>query len=61
MSESGVPVPLCTYTGKADRYYPTLGLHALPGLVIELAELPTDGRWELTPNVPEPLPLPLEG
>jgi hypothetical protein len=54
-------VPLYTYTGDAGRYYPTIGVHALSGLVVELAEMPADGRWDETPNatptVPEPIPL----
>lgn len=56
-------MPLCTYSGESDRYYPSLGLNATPGLVVELPELPADGRWSETPGaapsadffVPEPL------
>lgn len=54
---------LCTYTGEGDRYYPSLGLHAMPGLVVDLPALPTDGRWEETPGAAPSVPevLPLEG
>jgi hypothetical protein len=56
-------MPLCTYAGEDDRYYPSLGVNATPGLVVDLPELPDDGRWSETPGsaptvnafVPEPL------
>ena len=39
-------MPAFTYTGDDARYYPALGLEAVPGLVVELDEAPDDGRWE---------------
>lgn len=34
------------YRGDESRYYPSLGLTAEPGVVVDLPEMPTDGRWE---------------
>lgn len=34
------------YTGPESRYYPTLGIEALPDQVIDLpSDAPDDGRW----------------
>lgn len=43
-------MPLCTYVGDDSRYYPSLGVNASPGMAVEIAELPGDGRWTETPN-----------
>lgn len=40
-------MPKCTYTGTDERYYPSLGVRAVPGLVIDLPELPADGLWRV--------------
>ncbi|MFE9372249.1 hypothetical protein ACFYM2_21115 [Streptomyces sp. NPDC006711] len=37
-----------TYRGTEPRYYPGLGIEAVPGLSAELDEDPGDGRWEPT-------------
>ncbi len=52
-------MPLFTYTGTDERYYPTLGIEAAPGVVLDLLEAPADGRWEsaATPQGSAPLPL----
>lgn len=43
-------MPSFTYTGTDERYYPTIGLTATPGLIADLASNPDDGRWEPTPS-----------
>lgn len=52
-------MPLFAYTGTDERYYPTLGIMAAPGVVLALAEAPADGRWAsvATPQGAAPLPL----
>lgn len=52
-------MPLFAYTGTDERYYPTLGVEAVPGVVLDLAEAPDDGRWE-SAATPQGAPLPLE-
>jgi hypothetical protein len=37
-----------TYRGDDARYYPSLGIEAVPGLSADLGENPADGRWEPT-------------
>ena len=51
-------MPLFAYTGTDERYYPTLGIEAAPGVVLDLLEAPADGRWEslATPKGAAPLP-----
>ncbi|MDH6123862.1 MULTISPECIES: hypothetical protein [unclassified Kitasatospora] len=55
-------MPAFTYTGETDLYYPSLGVHATPGLVAELDAAP-DARWEPTPGAVPTVheTLPLEG
>lgn len=54
----GPSMPLFAYVGTEDLYYPTLGIEAVPGVVLDLAEAPDDGRWEsqATPKGAAPLP-----
>lgn len=59
-------MPAYQYTGADDRYYPSLGLEAIPGLVVEFDPppadggpeggrlVPQDGRWEPTKKKPSP-------
>ncbi|WP_159030536.1 hypothetical protein [Streptomyces sp. CB01201] len=37
-----------TYRGTEPRYYPGLGIEAVPGLSADLDEDPGDGRWQPT-------------
>lgn len=37
-----------TYRGDDARYYPSLGIEAVPGLSADLDDDPGDGRWEPT-------------
>lgn len=53
-------MPLFAYTGTDSRYYPTLGIEAAPGVVLELAEAPEDGRWESQAVAKGAAPLPPE-
>jgi hypothetical protein len=53
-------MPRFTYTGSDDRYYPTLGVEVTPGVALDLAEAPTDGRWESEATPQDAAPLPLE-
>jgi hypothetical protein len=53
-------LPLFSYSGTDERYYPTLGVEAAPGVVLDLAEAPDDGRWESAATPQDSAPLPLE-
>lgn len=53
-------MPLFAYTGADRRYYPTLGIEAVPGVVLDLAEAPDDGRWDSAAAPQGSAPLPLE-
>lgn len=51
-------MPTYTYKGDDTRYYPALAVTASPGTTADLAEQPTDGRWELAQGNFPPSPAP---
>lgn len=44
------------YTAPYEAYYIEYGIHATPGLVVDLPDLPLDGHWVVSNPAPAAAP-----